>query len=95
MAVLTQDSGEELNEFVYSVDANLKLFSLPFISSLLQLQSCLPENIYKYFDNQKESRSASLLERDWLNLEHPEKPERENYGNAIFFEIKMCRRSYG
>lgn len=53
VAVLIQDSVEELNEFVYSVDANLKLFSLPFISSLLQLQSCLPESIYKYFDNQK------------------------------------------
>lgn len=70
MSVLIRDSGEELNEFVYNVDANLKLLRLPFISNLVQLQSCLPELLYKYFHNGKESRSASGLERDWLNLEH-------------------------
>jgi len=46
--VLIQDSKEELNEFVYSIDANLKLFRFPFMSNLVQLQSCLPEVIYIY-----------------------------------------------
>lgn len=68
--MLIRDSVEELNEFVYSVDANLKLFRLPFISNLVQLQSCLPELIYKYFHNGKESRVVSVLGRDWLNPEH-------------------------
>lgn len=44
--VLIQDSKEELNEFVYSIDTNLKLFRFPFMSNLVQLQSCLPEVIY-------------------------------------------------
>lgn len=88
MSVLIRDSVEALNEFVYSVDANLKLFRLPFISDLVQLQSCLPEIIYKYFHSGKESRSALGLERDWLNLE-------QNYGSTIFFEMRMCGRSYG
>lgn len=52
-SVLIQDSLKELNEVVYNVHVNLKLFRLPFISNLIQLQSCLPEMIYKYFHNRK------------------------------------------
>lgn len=84
MSVLIWDSVEELNEFVYSVDANLKLFRLSCISNLIQLQSCLPEIIYKYLHNRKESRSASVLERDWLNLEHTrENWDKENCGTPF------------
>lgn len=48
MSVLIQESVVELNEFVYSVDANLKLFRLPFISNLSKQLSkavCLRSSI--------------------------------------------------
>lgn len=48
-----------------------------------------------YFQDGKYGRSASGLASDWLNVGRAESRGKENNGNAIFYEIKMCRSSSG